>query len=81
MRSVHKSYHRSEPWVSCSGLGEIKNLPIAARAHCRRRGKGEGVASSLNSPAWESYEFHTASDRAQISGKKAEKWDSRKTTS
>ena len=76
MESAHKSYHRSEPWVSGSGLREIKKLLLtAARATCKRRGREEGAVSSLNSSAWESFEFHMAGSRAQSSGQKIEKRD------
>ena len=35
-------------------------------------GRGEGAVGSLNSPAWESREYHAAGSKAQSSGQKAE---------
>ena len=80
MRSAHKTYHRSEPQVSSSRLGEIKKLPITAtRAPRRRRGRGEGEVSSLSSLAWKYCELHVTGGRAQSSGQRAKKQDGRET--
>ena len=52
---MHKSYHRSEPQVLGSGLGEIKKVHlIAYGTPLRRKERGEGVVNSLNKPVWES---------------------------
>ena len=60
-------------------LGEINKLSLtAAGATYRRKGRGEGEESSLNSPAWKSCELPAAGGRVQSSWQKAEKWDGRK---
>ena len=81
MGSVHKTYHKSESWVSGSGLGDIKMLPlIATRAPCRRRQGGEGVVCTPNSPAWESRELNVASNRAKYQDRKQRSGDGREAT-
>lgn len=69
---VNKRYYRSEPQDLGSTVREIKKLPLTPGTPCRTRGRREGVAGSLNSPASELWA--PCSGIAHEPGKKAEKW-------